>query len=573
MNRKKLLQITCVLLSLIVALNCLIMSATAETVYAASVGNVQYTTVAEAVAKANGQPVKLLMDSRETVTSNGDLYLDLNGHTLVGLSVVNGTLYGMDSTTDDYDCANGYGKILNLTGTYAPHHKTEITGSIRRYLAVEENGAVSFHRFYVGLTYASMRPSDKGVGYKAVFAGDSLVKSKLHADGAFGYTLRLDGHTPVSVWKGVSEFVPLKTVTLLLSNFDAEHYGETNLHATAKIKLTDGTEIAAATYNCTMRQIMETVNDTYTEYTDKQIGLLAAWIEEVPVMLQWRTENIVPREITGPAFVVSDATAQAGQQVQVKIAAVNNPGVTSIRLNIAYNDSVLKLTNMTYNSAIGGTGIPVQGTNTSSPVTAYWADGFKDVTGDWDFVTLTFDVADNAKAGDYGITVTYSPDDVYDANEDNVAFGVVNGKITVDTAAQLTEPTFVVSSTTAQAGQKQVQIKVAVVNNPGVTSIRLNIAYDDTVLKLTDMTYNSAIGGTGIPVQGTNTASPVTAYWAEGFKNVTGDWDFVTLTFDVMDYAKAGDYSVTVTYSPDDVYDVNEDNVAFDVVNGKITVS
>ncbi|MBQ4123398.1 hypothetical protein IJD44_06730 [bacterium] len=66
-----------------------------------------------------------------------------------------------------------------------------------------------------------------------------------------------------------------------------------------------------------------------------------------------------------------------------------------------------------------------------SPVTAYWADNFNDVKGDWVFVTLTFNVSDTAAAGDYDIIVTYNANDIYNANETNVDFDVINGKITV----------------------------------------------------------------------------------------------------------------------------------------------
>ena len=97
---------------LIAMVVCLVMTAllafpvSAETEYAAKVGDTGYATVAQAVAAANGETVTLLADSAETVTVSGDLYLDLNGHTLAGLTVENGTLYGMDCTTDDYDCCD-----------------------------------------------------------------------------------------------------------------------------------------------------------------------------------------------------------------------------------------------------------------------------------------------------------------------------------------------------------------------------------------------------------------------------------------------------------------------------------
>ena len=135
----------------------------------------------------------------------------------------------------------------------------------------------------------------------------------------------------------------------------------------------------------------------------------------------------------------------------------------------------------------------------------------------------------------------------------------------------ITEPTIMVSNATASAGATNVEITVAVKNNPGVTSLLMKIAFDDSALDLVSMTYNTAIGGTGIP--NATTSSPVTAYWADGFNDVTGDWTFVTLTFNVSSTAAAGDYAITVTYNADDVYNAAEDNVEFAIINGKITVS
>ena len=134
-------------------------------------------------------------------------------------------------------------------------------------------------------------------------------------------------------------------------------------------------------------------------------------------------------EITNPTIIVSSVTARAGETVDVTIALKNNPGITSMLINITFEDENIALTNMTYNTSIGGQNVPPQ--YMTSPVKAYWTDGFRDVTGDWTLVTLTFSVANTAAVGDYSINITYNPDDVYNAAEDNVNFDIINGIITV----------------------------------------------------------------------------------------------------------------------------------------------
>lgn len=156
----------------------------------------------------------------------------------------------------------------------------------------------------------------------------------------------------------------------------------------------------------------------------------------------------------------------------------------------------------------------------------------------------------------------------WDKSFENVAEDLT---VTAQYEKVYTEPTIVVSSATASVGSTDVEITVALKNNPGVTSMLMKIAFDDETLDLVSMTYNTAIGGTGIQPQ--ITASPVTAYWADNFNDVMGDWVFVTLKFNVSSTATAGDYDIAVTYNADDVYNASETNVNFDIVNGKIAVS
>jgi len=421
-------RILCLLLCLVLML-CIVPVASAQEDYAASVNGVGYTTVAEATSKANGGVVKLLKDSQEQVTAAGDLYLDLNGHTLAGLTMASGMLYGMDTTTDDYDCEGGYGKVLSLTGSYAPNYKTDITGTWRRYLAVNENGAISFHRLYLGLVYASMRPASRGVGYKAIFAGDSKVVEQLDTAEAFGYILRLEGGEPLNVWKPVSAFKSLKTVTLLLQNFDAATHGQTNVHASVQLKLKDGTVISSASYSTTLKTVMETVNDTYTTYTQEQISLLADWIKEVPVMMDWRTENIVPREITATTLIVEKVNVTAGQtSVKVPVSVINNPGITGMTISVHFDDSVMTLKKVSNGDALSGLTFQ-KPKNYKDGCNLLWYGTEPDEVMDGEAFTMTFDIAATAQPGEYTVTLAYQVG--YDMDRNSVDVTVQNGSITV----------------------------------------------------------------------------------------------------------------------------------------------
>ena len=147
--------------------------------FAARVGQTGYATIQEAVKQANGAYVTLLEDSEESVLCEGDLYLDLNGFSLQELTV-GGFLYGVDSTTADYDCADGYGVIQQFGGTYISVHST---ADMQRYVAVEQKEGLSFHRVYVGVTHMSLRGSSMEFGFKVGVYGDQVIKSHLTSYG------------------------------------------------------------------------------------------------------------------------------------------------------------------------------------------------------------------------------------------------------------------------------------------------------------------------------------------------------------------------------------------------------
>ena len=105
-----------------------------------------------------------------------------------------------------------------------------------------------------------------------------------------------------------------------------------------------------------------------------------------------------------PTFVVDTVTAAAGETVEVTIRLENNPGVTSLKLSLEYDDA-LTLTGVTSNPSLGSNFL--RSPDGVYPVLLNWYDGLKNVTGDWVFVTLAFTVAEDAAEGKHPITITY----------------------------------------------------------------------------------------------------------------------------------------------------------------------
>ncbi len=122
-----------------------------------------------------------------------------------------------------------------------------------------------------------------------------------------------------------------------------------------------------------------------------------------------------------PTILIESDPLRAGQTADVRISLKNNPGVASMKLNLTYDTNILTLTDITYNSGIGGQSQQPQ--NYNSPVILNWFNGSADCEGDFLFATLTFTVSDEVFSGETTtISLTYDENDIYDISETNIYF-------------------------------------------------------------------------------------------------------------------------------------------------------
>lgn len=134
------------------------------------------------------------------------------------------------------------------------------------------------------------------------------------------------------------------------------------------------------------------------------------------------------------------------------------------------------------------------------------------------------------------------------------------------------EPTFVVSTAQGQQGDEQVTVNILAENNPGISSAKLSLSYDTERLKLESAKINNAWGGS-TSYSPTIDTQPYILNWVLGTEEYTeANSTFATLTFSILENAPAGDANVNITYNPDDVYNLNFENINYAIQNGSITV-
>ena len=82
-------------------------------------------------------------------------------------------------------------------------------------------------------------------------------------------------------------------VSMLIRNFDAEQYGETDLSAYLCIKLKDGTVIESSSATMTLRGLLERLNQTPELLNATHRTQLTQWVEKSPIIRTWEIPNLI----------------------------------------------------------------------------------------------------------------------------------------------------------------------------------------------------------------------------------------------------------------------------------------
>ena len=129
--------------------------------------------------------------------------------------------------------------------------------------------------------------------------------------------------------------------------------------------------------------------------------------------------------------------------------------------------------------------------------------------------------------------------------------------------------TLTVNSQTGVVG-KNVEIKLDIKNNPGLTSLKFYVTYDSNLI-LQDVDFNSAFGAYVTTPEPYVNPQPITMI--SPLYEITAEGTLATMTFKIAEDAP-DDYvaNITVTYEAEDVYDEDGVSVPLTVVNGSVTL-
>lgn len=247
---------------------------------------------------ATGEDVTVLSSDMGNLTVTTDTYIDLNGHSITGVTVADGaTLYISDSQTDDFSVADGvYGTVTGITGNVQ---------AAEGYLAVTEGEKLSFHRVELEIRTMSLRPGAAGVYYGSHFAGDEMVARQVKSYGialsvaAEPTELNLDALCSYSAFTDFAPGANSATGTLLAGIMDANNTSEENarnaampIYGRAYIRTENG-YIFGSCVTRDLRSQLEAVDGIWETLTAAQKSAVLAMYEKYqPVMEQWQLPNL-----------------------------------------------------------------------------------------------------------------------------------------------------------------------------------------------------------------------------------------------------------------------------------------
>jgi len=232
----------------------------------------------------------------EELTFGQDTRLDLNGYDIGNVTVTGGTLYVMDSQTDDFTVADGvYGRIAGISGAVQ---------AADGYMQVTEE-ALSFHRVELDIYAMTLRPEAAGVYYKSTFSGDEMVARRVEHYGialsvvAAPDETNMETHCGYSVFNGFEAGKAANggSGTLLKNVMKTELSSEKNgqrakmpVYGRAYIRTADGYIFGEAVCRDTRTQV-ELADQNWETLTKVQREGIRTMYETYPVMEQWELPN------------------------------------------------------------------------------------------------------------------------------------------------------------------------------------------------------------------------------------------------------------------------------------------
>ena len=136
--------------------------------------------------------------------------------------------------------------------------------------------------------------------------------------------------------------------------------------------------------------------------------------------------------ITDGTLVIDSVEAKAGDTVTLNVSIKDNPGLAAGKYEVDYDSNVMKVIDNGYDKGdlIADEAMVFVGNTKQYPNIVVWT-GSQDILGDGVVMTMTVKIADNAKAGEYPITILSDTLEMINAKQEKMLPDIEAGKITI----------------------------------------------------------------------------------------------------------------------------------------------
>ena len=286
-----------------------------------------YATDAEGAVQ---QDRVVLSANAEDLTVEEDTYIDLNGYSIAGVTVKDGaTLYVSDSQTDDYTVADGiYGKITGAEGSVE---------AAQGYVAITEEGAVSYHKADLTLTSMTLRPAAAGVYYNSAFAADEVVAANVECYGVALSVVAEPTAENLDTLCGYSTIYGFeageKSGTLLSgimtqdnTDFANDRNAAMNIYGRAYIKTAEGYTFGT-TASRNLKEQVEAIDAIFSQLNEAQsTAILSMYSQFQSVMENWNVPNMKHAAPAGDTVITVPVETEDGEVTET--VTVEQDGVT-----------------------------------------------------------------------------------------------------------------------------------------------------------------------------------------------------------------------------------------------------
>ena len=142
-------------------------------------------------------------------------------------------------------------------------------------------------------------------------------------------------------------------------------------------------------------------------------------------------EYVPDYDENAPVIATSDVVATPGEEISVEINIQNNPGISSMKFMIDYDETVLTMTGFDFSKDFSS-----ENNSTSEDFGALYSvvinSSNKNTTACGVIATITFKVKETAATGAYTIDILYDPDEILNASQEKVSFTVECGTVHVN---------------------------------------------------------------------------------------------------------------------------------------------